>query len=473
MMSGYSVEDMHDSSNQKAFRSAVAEALGVGVRYYMVDILNVCPFTYSYDANERLELSFTDACPRRRLASHDGRQRQLLQTAQRVAMERMEGGDEFVLRARDSSSWAMVHNRFRSRVLVDNTTSTSASSAADMSSSNSSAASGATSGATSGAADGATTSTAASTTASSNSTTASGTTIAASGNGTTVGTEAGGYAYYYYGALTREEQLKKGAGEDDADGNSTSGTGGVGTIGGDGAGTVGGADGDGDGLGTGAGKGTSTGTVFNYNSNFSGCVIEYQVDYSEVWLDERDNIEAWMDCQNPSKLNRLKCGGVRNARLSQERWAQKLLQQMPYYGLYMRKSDTLTVETSFAKYVAPVYTNAPTPSSGGRRGKVKAVFESDELLDDGTPSGMKIAFCAILGAMLLRVVYGKVKVCLDKEKKRQVRKRKHHERALRMGWVKNAENPAEDARKALMAKQANGGMAGAVSAANMAHKLAA
>jgi hypothetical protein len=44
--------------------------------------------------------------------------------------------------------------------------------------------------------------------------------------------------------------------------------------------------------------------------------------------------------------------------------------------------------------------------------------------------------------LLCKATYDKTKECLQKEKSRQVRKRKHEERAIRMGW-KKADEPDE------------------------------
>lgn len=460
-MMAFTVEDMKSEANQVAFKSAIAEALNFGVRYYMVDILNVCPAIWNYDAAERMETSFADACPRRRLNSLAERRRALVQTAQRVSYARREGGEDFVEQVKTASSWGLAQRALQSRILAGNSSdgalnatiptpnptsvpvmlnaTTPTPYPASVSVNTSAAVSG------------------------TSNTTASGATVVSSAAAAADAAAAAAANADFLAATTS-------AGE--------------------------------------AAAGEAAATTVVYSSNSSGIIIEYQIDYSEVWLDERDNILDWMDCQNPEKSNGIKCGmrcgpdkfrtvvnaqgnlevlscqafyggenkckNVASTAGSQCMWSAVMKRNLPYYGLNLPPGATMAVETSWAKYVSPVYTNAPTPASAGRRGKKDYVYENDELLDDGMPSGMKIAFCSILGAILLHVVYGKVKVCLDKEKKRQVRKRKHHERALRMGWVKGAENPVEEAKKAaaLAAKQ-NGGMAGLAAAQAAAHKLAA
>lgn len=437
----FSVADMMKQENQLAFRSSVAAAQndrkGFGLQFHHVVILNVCPIPVvpeDYDAAERMQNSFVDACPlrrrRRRLVSHGGKVVGL-----EDGLDAPTSASHFVSRLQGNVPVpSMPPTAFRGMLATDASTSSARVAPSTVGwiaqtlrrlfgveerllSTNST-----------------------------NTSSAVSPGPAASGGGNSTGSA----------AASRNGTTTTSSGR----GNGTSATP---------APTVSNAIFD-----------DSSSSTMTFNSS-KGCIIEYQIDYSTVWLDERDNILAWMDCQSQAAADRSACGGLK-ALESRKRWASSLVAEFRYYGLAQGSQATggmVRMETGWAKYVAPVFTVAPTPASGNRRGKKSLEYIDDSELDDGMPSATKIVICAICGFALLRTTYAKVKVCLDKEKKRQVRKRKHHERALRMGWVKNAENPAEEARKAAeaaaKAKQgaapAGGGLAGAAAAAAAAKKL--
>jgi hypothetical protein len=258
-MMAFTVEDMKSEANQVAFKSAIAEALNFGVRYYMVDILNVCPAIWNYDAAERMETSFADACPRRRLNSLAERRRALVQTAQRVSYARREGGEDFVEQVKTASSWGLAQRALQSRILAGNSS------------------------------DGALNATIPTPNPTSvpvmlNATTPTPYPVSVSVNTSaavsgTSNTTASGATVVSSAAAAADAAAAAAANADFLAATTSAGE---------------------------AAAGEAAATTVVYSSNSSGIIIEYQIDYSEVWLDERDNILDWMDCQNPEKSNGIK-----------------------------------------------------------------------------------------------------------------------------------------------------------------------
>ena len=151
--------------------------------------------------------------------------------------------------------------------------------------------------------------------------------------------------------------------------------------------------------------------------------MSYSIDFSDVWEAEEVSLKAAM---NP-----------------------KSAADAAAYGIML--ADELTaanIPTAYMDLQTSAWTKWVPPADNTGQPKLRRNRIAEPTLDDGQPSTSKLGLLSLFGILLLKTIFDKVKVCLESERRRQVRKRKHEERAIRMGWKKIAE-PIEDPAKDL------------------------
>jgi hypothetical protein len=159
-------------------------------------------------------------------------------------------------------------------------------------------------------------------------------------------------------------------------------------------------------------------------SSIPGVVVSYSIDFTDIWEEEQSSLKASM---NP-----------------------KSAADAAAYGVML--ADQLTavdIPTSYIDLTTSSWTKWEPPDDGTGPAKLRRKRLVETEVSDGQPSSTKLGLLSFFGILLLKTTHDKVKVCLENERRRQVRKRKHEERAIRMGWKKPEEQLPEQAKDAV------------------------